>query len=203
MNQSTLAKECPLSQVQAKPFTAILMWRLVPFILFVVFMRGGVSNPCTACSLPCKKANHDICVSAECTVWVLILISIASICLWLSVSFAVCHHLFLSLHLCPCPSSDLSQSMISSIVNSSYYANVSTAKCQEFGRWYKKYKKIKGETWALVTYCSVLYLCIWLHNKIELDQNFLLSEYSAERSVICTKYEADKKVWLSSSDPSL
>ncbi|XP_038862330.1 DNA-binding protein SATB2-like [Salvelinus namaycush] len=42
-----------------------------------------------------------------------------------------------------CP---LSQSMISSIVNSSYYANVSTAKCQEFGRWYKKYKKIKGES---------------------------------------------------------
>ncbi|XP_068185793.1 DNA-binding protein SATB2 isoform X2 [Antennarius striatus] len=39
-----------------------------------------------------------------------------------------------------CP---LSQSMISSIVNSSYYANVSTAKCQEFGRWYKKYKKMK------------------------------------------------------------
>ncbi|KAI1885318.1 hypothetical protein AGOR_G00218910 [Albula goreensis] len=41
-----------------------------------------------------------------------------------------------------CP---LSQSMISSIVNSSYYANVSTSKCQEFGRWYKKYKKIKGD----------------------------------------------------------
>ncbi|XP_016304468.1 DNA-binding protein SATB2-like [Sinocyclocheilus anshuiensis] len=41
-----------------------------------------------------------------------------------------------------CP---LSQSMISSIVNSSYYANVSTVKCQEFGRWYKKYKKIKGD----------------------------------------------------------
>lgn len=40
-----------------------------------------------------------------------------------------------------CP---LSQSMISSIVNSSYYANVSIAKCQEFGRWYKKYKKIKA-----------------------------------------------------------
>lgn len=40
----------------------------------------------------------------------------------------------------------LSQSMISSIVNSSYYTNVSTAKCQEFGRWYKKYKKIKGST---------------------------------------------------------
>ncbi|XP_048342451.1 DNA-binding protein SATB2 isoform X2 [Sphaerodactylus townsendi] len=41
-----------------------------------------------------------------------------------------------------CP---LSQSMISSIVNSTYYANVSTTKCQEFGRWYKKYKKIKVE----------------------------------------------------------
>lgn len=36
------------------------------------------------------------------------------------------------------------QSMISSIVNSTYYANVSATKCQEFGRWYKKYKKIKG-----------------------------------------------------------
>ncbi|KAL4609109.1 DNA-binding protein SATB2-like [Arapaima gigas] len=41
-----------------------------------------------------------------------------------------------------CP---LSQSMISSIVNSSYYANVSSSKCQEFGRWYKKYKKSKGD----------------------------------------------------------
>ncbi|KAJ8367093.1 hypothetical protein AAFF_G00331160 [Aldrovandia affinis] len=37
-----------------------------------------------------------------------------------------------------CP---LSQSMISSIVNSTYYANVSAAKCHEFGRWYKYYKK--------------------------------------------------------------
>ncbi|XP_078260703.1 DNA-binding protein SATB2 [Rhinoraja longicauda] len=41
-----------------------------------------------------------------------------------------------------CP---LSQSMISSIVNSTYYANVSSAKCQEFGKWYKKHKKIKVE----------------------------------------------------------
>ncbi|KAG6939991.1 SATB homeobox 1 [Chelydra serpentina] len=39
-----------------------------------------------------------------------------------------------------CP---LSQSMISSIVNSTYYANVSAAKCQEFGRWYKHFKKAK------------------------------------------------------------
>uniref|UniRef100_A0A3Q3R0L1 DNA-binding protein SATB n=1 Tax=Monopterus albus TaxID=43700 RepID=A0A3Q3R0L1_MONAL len=42
-----------------------------------------------------------------------------------------------------CP---LSQSMISAIVNSSYYANVSTSKCQEFGRWYKRYKRIKGNS---------------------------------------------------------
>uniref|UniRef100_A0A8C1HHX1 SATB homeobox 1b n=1 Tax=Cyprinus carpio carpio TaxID=630221 RepID=A0A8C1HHX1_CYPCA len=39
-----------------------------------------------------------------------------------------------------CP---LSQSMISSIVNSTYYANVSAAKCHEFGRWYKHFKKTK------------------------------------------------------------
>uniref|UniRef100_A0A8D0G7D7 SATB homeobox 1 n=1 Tax=Sphenodon punctatus TaxID=8508 RepID=A0A8D0G7D7_SPHPU len=35
------------------------------------------------------------------------------------------------------------KSMISSIVNSTYYANVSAAKCQEFGRWYKHFKKTK------------------------------------------------------------
>ncbi|XP_005989574.1 DNA-binding protein SATB2 [Latimeria chalumnae] len=49
-----------------------------------------------------------------------------------------------------CP---LSQSMISSIVNSTYYANVSATKCQEFGRWYKKYKKIKVERENLADYC--------------------------------------------------
>ncbi|XP_061533448.1 DNA-binding protein SATB2-like [Phycodurus eques] len=41
-----------------------------------------------------------------------------------------------------CP---LSQSMISAIINSSYYANISIAKCQEFGRWYKRNKRIQGE----------------------------------------------------------
>ncbi|XP_063778258.1 DNA-binding protein SATB1 isoform X2 [Pseudophryne corroboree] len=35
------------------------------------------------------------------------------------------------------------KSMISSIVNSTYYANVSAAKCQEFGRWYKHFKKTR------------------------------------------------------------
>uniref|UniRef100_A0A3B4AV07 Special AT-rich sequence-binding protein n=1 Tax=Periophthalmus magnuspinnatus TaxID=409849 RepID=A0A3B4AV07_9GOBI len=44
-----------------------------------------------------------------------------------------------------CP---LSQSMISAIVNSSYYANVSISKCQEFGRWYQRFKKHKGNTTA-------------------------------------------------------
>uniref|UniRef100_A0A3B5MTV8 DNA-binding protein SATB n=1 Tax=Xiphophorus couchianus TaxID=32473 RepID=A0A3B5MTV8_9TELE len=38
--------------------------------------------------------------------------------------------------------SPLSQSMISAIVNSSYYATVSTSKCHEFGRWYKRYKPL-------------------------------------------------------------
>nr|XP_033803068.1 DNA-binding protein SATB2 isoform X1 [Geotrypetes seraphini] len=49
-----------------------------------------------------------------------------------------------------CP---LSQSMISSIVNSTYYANVSPTKCQEFGRWFKKYKKTKVERENLTDYC--------------------------------------------------
>ncbi|XP_073489546.1 DNA-binding protein SATB2 isoform X3 [Lithobates pipiens] len=49
-----------------------------------------------------------------------------------------------------CP---LSQSMISSIVNSTYYANVSTTKCHEFGRWYKKFKKMKVERDNLTDYC--------------------------------------------------
>ncbi|XP_077446363.1 DNA-binding protein SATB1a [Stigmatopora argus] len=40
-----------------------------------------------------------------------------------------------------CP---LSQSMISSIVNCTYYANVSSAKCHEFGRWYKHFKTSKN-----------------------------------------------------------
>ncbi|XP_043916574.1 DNA-binding protein SATB2 isoform X2 [Protopterus annectens] len=51
-----------------------------------------------------------------------------------------------------CP---LSQSMISSIVNSTYYANVSATKCQEFGRWYKKYKKVKVERENITDYCSI------------------------------------------------
>ncbi|XP_055013092.1 DNA-binding protein SATB1-like [Boleophthalmus pectinirostris] len=34
-------------------------------------------------------------------------------------------------------------SMISSIVNSTYYANVSASKCHDFGRWYKHFKKTK------------------------------------------------------------
>uniref|UniRef100_A0A671TYH9 DNA-binding protein SATB n=1 Tax=Sparus aurata TaxID=8175 RepID=A0A671TYH9_SPAAU len=41
-----------------------------------------------------------------------------------------------------CP---LSQSMIASIVKSPNYSSISISKCQEFGRWYKKYKCIKVE----------------------------------------------------------
>lgn len=56
-----------------------------------------------------------------------------------------------------------SQSMISSIVNSTYYANVSATKCQEFGRWYKKYKKIKGKlTLVILSFqANELMLTVW------------------------------------------
>ncbi|XP_056336265.1 DNA-binding protein SATB1a isoform X1 [Danio aesculapii] len=40
-----------------------------------------------------------------------------------------------------CP---LSQSMISSVVNGTYYASISAARCQEFGQWYKHYKRTKA-----------------------------------------------------------
>uniref|UniRef100_A0A668AR82 SATB homeobox 1a n=1 Tax=Myripristis murdjan TaxID=586833 RepID=A0A668AR82_9TELE len=57
-----------------------------------------------------------------------------------------------------CP---LSQSMISSIVNSTYYANVSAAKCHEFGRWYKHFKKTKCfNVVCILPVCnSVMCLC--------------------------------------------
>lgn len=51
------------------------------------------------------------------------------------------------------------QSMISSIVNSTYYANVSATKCQEFGRWYKKYKKIKGKLTFIFEACFLRSMC--------------------------------------------
>ncbi|XP_049608110.1 DNA-binding protein SATB2-like isoform X2 [Syngnathus scovelli] len=41
-----------------------------------------------------------------------------------------------------CP---LSQNLISTMVNSSYSANMSVSKCQEFGRWYKHYKRTQAE----------------------------------------------------------
>ncbi|XP_065145115.1 DNA-binding protein SATB1a [Paramisgurnus dabryanus] len=40
-----------------------------------------------------------------------------------------------------CP---LSQSMISSVVNGTYYASISAVRCQEFGQWYKHYKRTKS-----------------------------------------------------------
>nr|XP_032813268.1 DNA-binding protein SATB2-like isoform X1 [Petromyzon marinus]XP_032813269.1 DNA-binding protein SATB2-like isoform X1 [Petromyzon marinus] len=40
-----------------------------------------------------------------------------------------------------CP---LSQSMISSIINGTYYASISSTKCYEFGQWYKQRKALKA-----------------------------------------------------------
>ncbi|XP_043922904.1 DNA-binding protein SATB1 isoform X2 [Protopterus annectens] len=50
---------------------------------------------------------------------------------------------FVEQHFRDLHSSSNGLSMISSIVNSTYYANVSAAKCQEFGRWYKHFKKTR------------------------------------------------------------
>uniref|UniRef100_A0A8C9Z2L7 SATB homeobox 1a n=1 Tax=Sander lucioperca TaxID=283035 RepID=A0A8C9Z2L7_SANLU len=71
-----------------------------------------------------------------------------------------------------CP---LSQSMISSIVNSTYYANVSAAKCHEFGRWYKHFKKtkcFKGEAFN-----ENLCIALW--------ENSLLRQHTQRLSVFC------------------
>ncbi|KAG8558995.1 hypothetical protein GDO81_017212 [Engystomops pustulosus] len=54
---------------------------------------------------------------------------------------------------CQWKTSSFNRSMISSIVNSTYYANVSATKCHEFGRWYKKFKKMKVERDNLTDYC--------------------------------------------------
>lgn len=61
------------------------------------------------------------------------------------------------------------QSTISAIVNSSYYVNVSTSKCQEFGHWYRKYKRSKGKcslivniSWCNKTYSSSSCLVLWI-----------------------------------------
>lgn len=63
--------------------------------------------------------------------------------------------------------------MISSIVNSTYYANVSAAKCQEFGRWYKHFKKTKdmmgkqnGEAQSMALTLLSLYALTHTHTRI-------------------------------------
>ncbi|TMS11857.1 DNA-binding protein SATB2 [Larimichthys crocea] len=61
------------------------------------------------------------------------------------VTLRILLHSFARLEELPSEQWSHATSMISAIVNSSYYANVSTSKCQEFGRWYKRYKRIKGE----------------------------------------------------------
>ncbi|ROL45876.1 DNA-binding protein SATB1 [Anabarilius grahami] len=50
-----------------------------------------------------------------------------------------------------CP---LSQSMISSVVNGTYYASISAARCQEFGQWYKHYKRAKSMMGDMNRHCN-------------------------------------------------
>ncbi|KAF4100577.1 DNA-binding protein SATB1a [Onychostoma macrolepis] len=50
-----------------------------------------------------------------------------------------------------CP---LSQSMISSVVNGTYYASISAARCQEFGQWYKHYKRAKSMMGDMSRHCN-------------------------------------------------
>ncbi|KPP67781.1 DNA-binding protein SATB1-like [Scleropages formosus] len=95
MNQSSLAKECPLSQV-LEPSGNPVRTTMSLFQMPRVWYNGSGEN----CG-----GNQSLLSSWYCT----------------------------RKHV----------SMISSIVNSTYYANVSAAKCQEFGRWYKHFKKTK------------------------------------------------------------
>ncbi|XP_051520647.1 DNA-binding protein SATB1-like [Myxocyprinus asiaticus] len=50
-----------------------------------------------------------------------------------------------------CP---LSQSMISSVVNGTYYTSISAARCQEFGQWYKHHKKAKTMMGEMDRHCN-------------------------------------------------
>ncbi|XP_051949176.1 DNA-binding protein SATB1-like [Xyrauchen texanus] len=50
-----------------------------------------------------------------------------------------------------CP---LSQSMISSVVNGTYYASISAARCQEFGQWYKHHKRAKAMMGEMDRHCN-------------------------------------------------
>lgn len=106
-------------------FAAWLMWVLIPCVSHVeLWVCAPYSWP--QCML--GKGRTDSCVS----------IPVAKTHGQHSCMFYLWIVLFLKLSFC--------QSMISAIVNGSYYANVSTSKCQEFGRWYKRYKRIKGNS---------------------------------------------------------
>lgn len=62
------------------------------------------------------------------------------------------------------------QSTISAIVNSSYYVNISTSKCQEFGHWYRKYKRSKGKCLLIVniSWCNKNIFIIILYSSLNL-----------------------------------
>ncbi|CAM9613614.1 unnamed protein product [Lampetra fluviatilis] len=57
-----------------------------------------------------------------------------------------------------CP---LSQSMISSIINGTYYASISSTKCYEFGQWYKQRQALKGERLRVDRECRQC-TCVYL-----------------------------------------
>ncbi|EMP41959.1 DNA-binding protein SATB1 [Chelonia mydas] len=107
MNQSSLAKECPLSQLLVSTTGAgggSACWPVSGQRECRASAQGRGSTRTPVVPLPSNRT-----------------------CCW------------------PLPGRSVvsEQSMISSIVNSTYYANVSAAKCQEFGRWYKHFKKAK------------------------------------------------------------
>lgn len=82
--------------------------------------------------------------------------------------FHLVPHYVLQMCVCfsPPPPRLFMQSMISSIVNSTYYANVSAAKCQEFGRWYKHFKKTKdmmGKQKIIATVATYHYMSLGVY----------------------------------------
>lgn len=75
--------------------------------------------------------------------------------------------------------------MISSIVNSTYYANVSAAKCHEFGRWYKHFRKtkcFKGEGFQSSRQTS----SVWQSNSMSCHESILESH--------STQFYTDRKL---------
>lgn len=91
----------------------------------------------------------------------------------------------------------LFQSMISSIVNSTYYANVSAAKCQEFGRWYKHFKKTKdmmgkqnggAQKYGAHTFCLCTHTFTHLHQQSSQYVPYRHGSLSSSRNTFLSCY---------------